>query len=226
MGWTHAFAPLGTPLVDRDLADPVIDAFLNGLAGADRGAPLCCGLSFPSTARLALDRVLARRGSPSARFGGQNRAALAPGEERAGYLTRALSPRRRKELARLRRRLAVQGTLELATARTEAEVASSLSEFLSLEASGWKARAGTAITSDPAIDRFVSSAITTLAGAAMVRVDCLPLRTLAATITLQHGDTAWFWKIAFDDAYVRSSPGGQLTLGLTTAARGCRNNAR
>jgi hypothetical protein len=52
MGWTHPFAPLGTPLVDRDLADPMIDAFLNGLAGADRAAPLCCRLSFPSTAHL------------------------------------------------------------------------------------------------------------------------------------------------------------------------------
>jgi hypothetical protein len=86
----------------------------------------------------------------------------------------------------LRRRLAVQGTLELATARTEAEVTSSLPEFLTLEARGWKGRAGTAITSDPAIGRFVSSAIATLAAAAMVRIDRLRLegQTLAAATTL------------------------------------------
>jgi CelD/BcsL family acetyltransferase involved in cellulose biosynthesis len=220
-GWTHAFAPLGTPLVDRDFADRVIDAFLSGLAGADRGAPLVLWPCIPEHGAFAaaLDRVLARRGSLSARFGGQNRAALAPAEERAGYLTRALSPRRRKELARLRRRLAVHGRLELATARTEAEVASSLSEFLSLEARGWKGRAGTAIASDPAIGRFVSSAIATLAAAAMVRIDRLRLegQTLAASITLQHGDTAWFWKIAFDEAYARCSPGVHLTIDLTAA---------
>jgi hypothetical protein len=51
LGWAHAFAPLGTPLVDRDFADPVIDAFLSGLAGADRAAPFV-RLSFWSTARL------------------------------------------------------------------------------------------------------------------------------------------------------------------------------
>jgi CelD/BcsL family acetyltransferase involved in cellulose biosynthesis len=219
-GWTHAFAPLGTPLVDRDLADPVIDAFLNGLAGVDR-APFVLWPLIPTQGAFAqaLDRVLARRGSPSARFGGQNRAALAPGEEREGYLTRNLSPRRRKELARLRRRLADHGTLELATARTEAEVASSLCEFLSLEARGWKGQAGTAIASNPAVGRFVSSAIAALATAAMVRIDRLQLegRTLAAAITLQHGDTAWFWKIAFDEAYARCSPGVQLTIDLTAA---------
>jgi hypothetical protein len=47
-------------------------------------------------------------------------------------------------------------------------------------------RAGTAITSDPAIGRFVSSAIAALAAAAMVRIDRLRLeaQTLAAAITL------------------------------------------
>jgi len=220
-GWTHAFAPLGTPLVDRDLADQVIDAFLTGLAGAVRGAPILLWPFIPEQGPFAaaLDRVLVRRGCRSARFGDHQRAALVPGVERADYLTRALSGKRRKELARLRRRLCVHGTLELATARSEAEVASSLSEFLTLEARGWKGRAGTAIACDPAIGRFVGSAITTLAGAGMARIDRLLLdgRTLAAAITLQHGAAAWFWKIAFDETYARCSPGVQLTIDVSAA---------
>ena len=40
-------------------------------------------------------------------------------------------------------------------------------------------------------------------------------RTLAATITLRTGDTAWFWKIAYDEARARASPGVQLTLDVT-----------
>ena len=33
VGWTHPFAPLGTPLVDRDMAEPVIAAWLDHVAG-------------------------------------------------------------------------------------------------------------------------------------------------------------------------------------------------
>jgi CelD/BcsL family acetyltransferase involved in cellulose biosynthesis len=220
-GWTHPFAPLGTPLVDRDLADQVIDAFLTSLAGAERAAPILSWPFIPEQGPFtaALERVLARRGCRSARLGDHQRAALAPGAARADYLTRALSRKRRKELARLRRRLCVHGRLELATARSEAEVASSLSEFLALEARGWKGRAGTAIDCDPAIGRFVSSAVTALAGAAMARIDRLLLdgRTLAAAITLQHGADAWFWKIAFDETYAWCSPGVQLTIDVTAA---------
>jgi CelD/BcsL family acetyltransferase involved in cellulose biosynthesis len=220
-GWTHAFAPLGTPLVDRDRADQVIDAFLTGLTRADLAVPLLVWPFIPERGPFAaaLDRVLVRRGIASARFGDHQRAALVPGAQRADYLTRALSRKRRKELARLRRRLALDGRLELATALTEAEVATSLSEFLTLEAQGWKGRAGTAIDCDPAIGRFVGAGMAALAAAAMVRIDRLLLdgRTLAAAITLRHGEAAWLWKVAFDEAYARCSPGVQLTIDVTAA---------
>jgi CelD/BcsL family acetyltransferase involved in cellulose biosynthesis len=220
-GWTHAFAPLGTPLVDRDRTDQVIDAFLASFSRAGRAAPLLLWSFIPEHGLFAaaLDRVLTRRGHCSARFGVHQRAALAPGAERADYLTRALSRKRRKELARLRRRLSAHGNLELATARTEAELTAGLAEFLALEARGWKGRAGTAIESDPAIGRFVGAAMAGLAPEAMARIDRLRLdgRTLAAAITLRQGEAAWFWKIAFDEAYARCSPGVQLTLEVTAA---------
>ncbi|HXW30052.1 MAG TPA: hypothetical protein VEK55_11885, partial [Xanthobacteraceae bacterium] len=103
-GWTHPFAPLGTPLVDRDRADQVIDAFLESFTAGGRPAPLLLWPFIPEHGPFAaaLERVLARRGCRSARFGDHRRAALAPGPERADYLTRALSRKRRKELARLR----------------------------------------------------------------------------------------------------------------------------
>jgi hypothetical protein len=34
-------------------------------------------------------------------------------------------------------------------------------------------------------------------------------------ITLRSGDVAWAWKIAYDEAYARQSPGVQLMLALT-----------
>ena len=41
-GWTHPFAPLGTPLVDREHADAAISAFLDHLAGDRTRCPTCC----------------------------------------------------------------------------------------------------------------------------------------------------------------------------------------
>jgi hypothetical protein len=38
---------------------------------------------------------------------------------------------------------------------------------------------------------------------------------LAATITLRAGETAWLWKIAYNEAARRASPGVQLTLDVT-----------
>ena len=40
-------------------------------------------------------------------------------------------------------------------------------------------------------------------------------RPIAAAITLRSGPHAWFWKIAYDEAFARASPGVQLTLDLT-----------
>ena len=48
-------------------------------------------------------------------------------------------------------------------------MASSLSEFLTLEARRWKGRAGTAIDSDPAIGGFVNSVVAMMAAAALWR---------------------------------------------------------
>jgi hypothetical protein len=38
---------------------------------------------------------------------------------------------------------------------------------------------------------------------------------IAAAITLRSGDSAWFWKIAYDERFARYSPGVLLTLALT-----------
>ncbi len=86
-----------------------------------------------------------------------------------------------------------------------------------LEASGWKGLAGTAIAGDPALKAFVQGAVTALAAEGKARVDRLLLdgTAIAATITLTSGDTAWCWKIAYNEGLARSSPGVQLICDLT-----------
>src|SRR5262249_45850309 len=84
---------------------------------------------------------------------------------------------------------------------------------------GGRGRAGPAAGHDPAIRAFLEAAVPVLAGdgkAAIVRLT-LARHAIAALIVLRSGDTAWCWKIAYDERYARASPGVQLMLHATRA---------
>jgi CelD/BcsL family acetyltransferase involved in cellulose biosynthesis len=215
-GWTHPYAPFGVPLVDRDEADAAIIGFLDHVEvkGTLLVLPL---ISAEGPFAAALSRVLLRRGGAMERYGAHARALLAPDGDRKTYLDHALSPKKLKELRRQRRRLLEHGLLKLATARDAATIVPALSDYLRLEAAGWKGRAGTAARRHAAILNFMHDAVTALAAQGGARVDRLVQdeRTLAATITLRAGETAWLWKIAYNEAARRASPGVQLTLDVT-----------
>jgi len=219
VGWTHPYAPLGTPLIDRDEPESVIAAWLDHL-GRDPAMPAQLLLPLvPEQGAFAdaLDGVLARQGRRAAAFGCHERALLAPGAERAKYLERAVSGRKRKKLRRLRRRLEDIAPVTLTTATSAPDIEAALKDFLVLEASGWKGLAGTAIVNNPAIQDFVQKAVAGLAAEGRARIDRLLLNgiTIAAAMTLASGDTAWCWKIAYNEALARSSPGVQLVCDLT-----------
>ena len=107
--------------------------------------------------------------------------------------------------------------MTFATTSGAAGIEAALKDFLVLEASGWKGLAGTAIVGDPAIKNFVQSAVLGLAAGGQARIDRLLFNgtAIAATVTLASGDTAWCWKIAYNEGLARSSPGVQLICDLT-----------
>jgi hypothetical protein len=166
---------------------------------------------------VALDAVLARKGQPNARFSHHHRALLDPGNERAGYIERAISSGRRKELRRQHRRLEELAPVSFTQSCNPAEIAAALQDFFVLEASGWKGAAGSAIVDDPSIKTFVQDAVLGLAAERGARIDRMLLdeRAIAATVTLQSGNTAWCWKIAYNESVGRFSPGVQLVCELT-----------
>ncbi|HKS61693.1 MAG TPA: GNAT family N-acetyltransferase [Xanthobacteraceae bacterium] len=214
-GWTHPYAPFGIPLVDRDEADAAIIGLLDHAEA--EGMLLVLPLIAEGPFAAALSRALLRRGGATERYGAHARALLAPDGVRKTYLDRALSGKKLKELRRQRRRLLEHGLLKLATARDAETIVPALSDYLRLEAAGWKGRAGTAARRHAAILNFMHDAVTALAAQGGARVDRLVQdeRTLAATITLRAGETAWLWKIAYNEAARRASPGVQLTLDVT-----------
>jgi CelD/BcsL family acetyltransferase involved in cellulose biosynthesis len=218
-GWTHPFAPLGVPLVEREAAEPVIAAWLAHLA-ADATLPGTVLLPFLTEQgpfATTLDAIARRAQMPVADFDRHRRALLAPAGERARYLERAIGRHRLKEIRRQWRRLGETGAVLFTTASKRGAVATAVEDFLVLEAGGWKGRAGTAAAQHQELCRFMRTAMPALADESKVTVDRILVdgRTIAATIMLRSGRCAWFWKIAYDETFARFSPGVMLSAVLT-----------
>jgi CelD/BcsL family acetyltransferase involved in cellulose biosynthesis len=221
VGWTHPFAPLGTPLVDHDAGAAAIFAWLDHLAGRPDLPRLLLMPYLPVAGPVAqaFASALALRGGRSIALGAHQRALLAPAADRAHYLEHAVGRKKRKELRRQRKRLAQAGTLVSDIVREPSAMVAALGDFLELEAAGWKGRAGTAARADGRIRAFMENAVTALARNGKAQVARLSAggAPIAAIVTLRSGATAWCWKIAYDESYARFSPGVQLLLKATQA---------
>jgi hypothetical protein len=220
VSWTHPYATLGTPLVHRDMVEPVIAAWLEHIA-QDPELPdlvLVRFLAEEGPVAAALASVLARNGCEARSFDRHHRALLAPGENRDGYFERTMSAKRRKELRRQKRRLDELGAVTVAEADSS-DMSAAVDDFLALEAAGWKGRAGTAAMHDEDVLDFMRHAVTALKRENKVSIHRLLLDgdAIAAAITLKSGTTAWGWKIAYDESYAPYSPGVLLISALTEA---------
>jgi len=217
--WAHSEALLGTPLVDRQNPERVINAFLDHVSGSAKLPKIIVLRHTPEMGLFmsSFARVLSKRGDRLAMYGRHERAYLAPMGSRASYLEFAIKAKRRHELQRLRRRLQDTGCVEVSTTKDAPMIGSALDDYLTLEASGWKGRAGTAIAPRRNLRGFVEASVASLAAKGTIRIDRLLVnsRAIAAAITLQSQDKAWYWKMSYDEAYGRFSPGTLLTLELT-----------
>ena len=219
VGWINPYAPLGVPLIDREAAESVLGAWLEHIASHKLQLLLLPMFPQQGTLARAFDAMLARRGGTSAAFAVHERALLAPAGKRADYVDRALPRKKLKELGRQLRRLGDDGAVAWDTARDPAAIGAALADFLALEEAGWKGRAGTAAAHSPSIRAFLETAMSALAreGKAEIMRLMLAGRAIAALIVLRSGDTAWCWKIAYDEQHARASPGVQLMLEATKA---------
>jgi hypothetical protein len=218
VGWTHSYAPLGTPLVDRDAADAVIAAWLDHLATHPE-LPNLVLMPYVAEGQVAekLAAALARRHGRCVSFARHQRAMLEPGATRAGYLEHAIASKKRKELRRQKRRLTDTGVVAHDSSGEPLAVAHALGDFFALEAAGWKGRAGTAAIADADTQNFLKAAVAALAIEGKARIDRLSVdgRPIAVIVTLSSGATVWSWKIAYDENFARVSPGVQLLLDVT-----------
>jgi CelD/BcsL family acetyltransferase involved in cellulose biosynthesis len=217
--WTHPYAPLGTPLVEREAADPVISAWLAYLA-RDRALPGLLLLPLiveDGHFAIALTAALRRLQMPFADFARHSRPQLVPGDDRAAYLEQAISAHRHRELRRSVRRLADLGALLFTASTAPQAVTREIEDFFALEASGWKGNSGTATAHHDEVQSFMKIAIQALAAEGKVAVNRILIdgRAVAAAVTLRSGDGAWYWKTAYDETLARFAPGVLLSAALT-----------
>jgi hypothetical protein len=202
-------AYLGTPVLDRDVLKPALRAMLI-VARTDPTLPDLVQLCDLNTELLPDFRtVLREEQMQTAIIGGRSRARLLPHPDAKAFWAASMSKTRRQGLERQRRQLAKAGQLAFSVTREPKAISAMTEEFLALEASGWKARRGTALGSTPATAALARRMIEGLAKDGKVAIHALRLdgEPLAMGIILYSGASAFTWRTAFDEGHRRASPG-------------------
>ena len=204
----YDYAFLSTPVIDPRHADDVLPAFFAAI-GNDPALPRVVHLDAfdrDTPGFAALGQALARTGGRHWMVAAQGRPCVSreAGVKRSGAT--------RKKLRQDWNRLAACGMVAVSNERSPAAVAQAFEAFLALERRSWKGERGTALLCSARDAAFVRRLIADLCavGAASVALLLVDGEAIAAQVLMYCGDSAYTWKIAFDSAYARYSPGALL----------------
>lgn len=211
--WIHAFAFLAAPLVHREHVQEAIDAILDWFCDSGAAADVIelVNIRMDGEVAAALDTAMARRPQLLSRRTRWTRAMhrLDRPDDPAHMSAKQRSTLRRKE-----RRLGEEGTLRYRVMSDDDDLAVWLANFLQLEASGWKGRAGTAIDAEASGRAFLAAACQAARARGQLHMLALELdgRPIAMKCNFVSGNQGFTFKIAYDEAYARHSPGVLIEL--------------
>lgn len=213
--WKYLHCFLSTPLVRAACVEEVLKTFFEWLeASPEVGGILELeGIAHEGGLQQRIVYGLNGSARPN-RSTFRTRALFRPAQDADTYLKHAVSRKRRKEYRRLANRLSETGRIEYRELGPEADVGQWIEDFLDLEASGWKGREGGALAADPKNRRFFTEVLT---GAfqhrqLMMLALCRDGRPIAMKCNFLTGAGSFAFKIAFDEACARYSPGALLEL--------------
>jgi CelD/BcsL family acetyltransferase involved in cellulose biosynthesis len=211
------YGTLCTPLLDRETAGGAVNLMIAQARSAGAHALILRDVSLNGAAVRAITDVLRQRGMRPRVLQSHTRACLDARCDADELLRNALGGKKLKELRRQRNRLAEHGAVRFDAARTPEAVAAAVETFMALEASGWKARRGTALKQDDGDAGFIRRATAGLAKTGQCEIVTLYAgeTPVAAAIVLRHQDRAFYFKLGVDERFAKFSPGVQLTLELT-----------
>ena len=210
----HMF--LGTPLVEAGEETAFWSQVLELLDRSDWAPNFLHvhGLVANGPVHRGLEAAAVARGRNCATVHRRMRALLASELDPKLYYERAVRPKKRKEIRRLRARLDELGPVRAHRLDEGAGLKAWCDDYLALEKSGWKGRAGTALACAPETETFFRDV---MAGAwADGRLDFLRLdlgdRPIAMLVNLLAPPGAFSFKTTFDECFARFSPGVLIQL--------------
>ena len=211
------YGTLATPLIDRDLADDAVAQLMENARGAGAHALILRDTPIHGAVLTTFTRILEQDGMRPRILTSHVRACLDATRDADELLREALGPKKLKELRRQRNRLAEHGEMIFSIASEPREIERALETFLDLEASGWKAKRGTALKQDDGDAAFVRRAVTAMAARGNCEIVTLHAgdTPVASAIVLRHLDRAFYFKLGVDERFAKFSPGVQLTLDIT-----------
>jgi CelD/BcsL family acetyltransferase involved in cellulose biosynthesis len=211
------YGTLCTPPLDRGATNYAVIRLMQQARKAGAHALILRDVSLDGAAMKSFTDVLQQGGMHPLVLQSHVRACLDATRDADELLRDALGAKKLKELRRQRNRLAEHGAIHFDVAHTAEDVGSAVEIFLNLEASGWKAKRGTALMQDDGDAGFVRRAAKALAERGQCEVVTLRAgdTPVAAAIVLRHMDRAFYFKLGVDERFAKLSPGVQLTLDLT-----------
>ena len=214
--WCHHQLFLGTPLIRAGEEEAFWSGLLDLFDDADWAPNFLHlrGLVEGGPVHRGLEAAAVARGRVCATVHREARALLESRLGSADYYEQTIRPKKRKEIRRLRTRLAELGEARARRLDSAGELAAWCDSFLALEKSGWKGEAGSALACDPRGETFFRESV---AGAWRAgRLDFLRLdldgRAIAMLVNFLAPPGGFSFKTAFDEAYARFSPGVLIQL--------------
>lgn len=214
--WRHPNCFLGTPLIRPGYETAFWQALLDDL---DRkpGAGLFLhlhGIATDGPVFAALERLCTRQQRACAIVLAEERAMLATDLDGPAYYEQVVRKKKRKELARLRNRLAELGTIETVQGCETGGLDAWLEEFLALEQSGWKGRNGSALADMPETRGLLLDASHAAHAAGRLHLIAMRLdgRAIAMLVNFLSPPGGFSFKTAFAEDFARFSPGVLLQI--------------
>ncbi len=214
--WLHSNAFLGSPIVRPGYENCFWEALFSYLDGAESKSIFfhLNGLAIGGSLQVAMERVCAKQSRRLALVYRTDRAYLQGEQTPQSYFENAVRSKKRKELRRLKNRLAEIGTLSFARSDGSADLEIWTEEFLALEHRGWKGQSGSSLASSEKTTALFYAAL--IGAAQRGRLELLDLRLdgapIAMLVTFLSPPGSFSFKTAFDEEYAHYSPGVLLQI--------------
>jgi CelD/BcsL family acetyltransferase involved in cellulose biosynthesis len=202
-GLPHRYAFVAGPVIDATRTEDVTAAFVHAIA-TNPALPKVVHARFLDGGAETWSALLAAPG-------GRRRMMLS--DRPRAFYTREVGAKRsgstRKKMRQDWNRLAALGDVAIANDRDPIAARAAFEDFLAMEHASWKGANRTSLLSNARDAAFVREWFANLADADAASVALLMLdgKPIAAQVVLRQADTAYTWKIAYDAAYEKYSPG-------------------